>query len=121
MTLTNFAVQPTPVDYSIVVKADDGEKRVAAFIARKAISDSFPQHHLTDAERGGLVNSNLEVIGEVISNKYARGEAKPYHRFESTILRVDIRYDDLQSASRLSDDYLLVARGAGFRQRLLMR
>ncbi len=114
MALTKFAVQPTPeVDYSIVVKADDGGKRVAAFIAREAISDSFPRHRLTEAERCGLVNSNLAVIGEVISDKYARGEAKPYDRFGSTILRVDIEYDDLRSGPRLSDDYLLVARGVG--------
>jgi hypothetical protein len=121
VTLTSFDVQPIPeVDGSIVVKADDGDKRIAAFITRTAIADSFPQHHLDDAERIGLVgsNSNLTIIGEVISEKYARGEAKPYHRFGSTILRVDIGYDDLKDRPKLSDDYLLVARGAGFKQRL---
>jgi hypothetical protein len=121
MTLADFSVQPTPdVGNSIVVKADDDDKRVVAFISRKAIDDSFPQHQLTEPERVGLVGSsnNLAVIGEIISGKYARGEAKPYPRFGSTILRVDIDYADLRDWPRLSDDYLLVARGAGYRQRL---
>jgi hypothetical protein len=118
-TLTNFEVAPTPeIDGLIVVKADDGDTRVAAFITREAIDDSFPQYRLTDDERVGLVgsNSNLKVIGDIISAKYARGEACPYNSFGSTILRIDVGYDDLRTGPRLSDDYLLVARGASFQR-----
>jgi hypothetical protein len=120
MTLTNFKVNPTvEVDGALVVIADDGDTRVVAFIERVAIDDSFPQHHLTDDERVGLVGShgNLAVISRIISAKYARGETQPYHRFGSTLPLVEIGKGDLKAAPPLSEDYLLVARGAGYKAR----
>jgi hypothetical protein len=122
MTLINFKVNPTvEIDGTVVAIAEDGETqtRVVAFIQRIAIDDSFPQYHLTDDERVGLIesDSNRAVISRIISVKYARQETRPYHSFGSTLPLVAIAKGDLQRAPRLSDDYLLAAREAKFRQR----
>jgi hypothetical protein len=119
MTLTNFWVHPNleiDVDTNsraVIITADAGATQVVAFITLETIDDSFPQHHLTNNERIGLVNSNLVVICDIISAKYARGDVHPHHSARSTIPRIDISSGDLQMGPRLSDDYLVVARGAG--------
>jgi hypothetical protein len=114
MTLTNFKVKPTPdTENKIVVKADDGDTQVAAFITRGAINDCFPRNRLTDDERVCLVesNDNLRIIAGIISAKYLRGEARDYHWCGSTVQAIDITRDDLRTCSQLSGDHLLVARG----------
>jgi hypothetical protein len=114
--LTNFAVNSkAEVDDAIVVKGDYGNERVFAEIPRIALDDYFPHRpSLTAAQRYSLVESNSEIIAEIMARKCERSEWRSVPRFGSTIKQVDLDKADLFSGPRLSDARLVMDETAHF-------
>jgi hypothetical protein len=123
MALTEFMVveQQPDVDGSVVVVANDGKQRVVAFVGREALDDYSSKYLgrqcLNYQQRIFLLRSenNLAVVAKTISDKYERGETSPYHRYGSTLPRVDISLADLERGPRLEVAPLIVLDGAGFK------
>lgn len=116
MKLTNFELDNKPaIDDAVVVKGDYGKARVFAEIPRIALDDYFPHRpSLTTAQRHSLVESNGEIIAEIMARKCGRGEWRSVPRFGSIIKQVDLDKADLSSGSRLSDARLVMEETAHF-------
>jgi hypothetical protein len=100
--------QPDP--YCAVVQAWDGRDMVLAFISREALSDHFHRTGLRGPDLSLLVDRNIEAFGRIISDKYERGDHRPYSRAGSTLRRVDITLDDIEaSGEELTDSVLDMA------------
>jgi hypothetical protein len=122
--LTDFDVDLHQRDITgeVIVVANDGKKRVLAFIPREALEDYGEKYLcwpvMTFRERLFLVRSdrNREAVGAVIAAKYTRGEVSAYNAYGQTYPRVDVDLDDLEAGPRLEVTPLLVLNGAGFQR-----
>ena len=108
MALTDFRLFERQGDPPFVgILADDGEIRVIAEIARKAISEYFQPRVLTQAQAVALVERNLPQIGRLIARKYRAGDHGTYTDkgglTEDDNRHVIIGYDDLCSGECLYD------------------
>ena len=87
MLLSNLNVvhaQPDD-DFLVVLNGFDGAKMVLAFIPVIHLDDLFRVRHLSGKQANVLVDANLEAFARIISNKYERGDHRPYSRFGSDL------------------------------------
>lgn len=99
MLLSNLQViHAQPDDDFVVLNGFDGSKMVLAFIPIIHLDDHFRVRHLSGKQANLLVDANLEAFARIISNKYERGEHRPYSRFGSTLPRVDLSLEDIQES-----------------------
>lgn len=117
MLLSDLQVVHAQPDSDVVVLHgyEGTATMVLAFIPVVHLDDYFRRRHLNGKQANVLVDANLEVISRIISDKYERGEYRPYSRSGSTHPRVDLTLADLESAGeRLSDSALTTLGGAGW-------
>ena len=97
MLLSNVeVVHAQPDSDFVVLHGFEGRRMVLAFIDVIHLDDLFRRAHLTGQQANLVVDRNIEVIKRIVSDKYERGEHRPYSRFGSTLPRVDITLDDLE-------------------------
>src|SRR5262249_329119 len=63
---------------------------VLAFNPKIHLQDVLRRDPLTSNQANLVVDRNLDVFAAVISDKYERGEYRPYSRFGSSLPRVDV-------------------------------
>ena len=80
---------------------------VLAFIPTVHLDDYFRRSHLSGKQANLLVDRNLDAFARIISAKFERGAHRPYSRFGSTLPRVDITLDDLESSGETMTDSVL--------------
>ncbi len=106
-------VHAQPNSDVVVLHGLDDSQTVLAFIPVEHLDDYFERRHLSGKQANLVVDANLDILAQVISDKYERGEHRPYSRFGSTLPRVDLCLEDLKvSRSKMSDDVLATASGA---------
>lgn len=99
MLLSNLqVVHAQPDDDFVVLNGFDGAKMVLAFIPVIHLDDHFRERHLSGKQANLLVDANLDAFARIISNKYERGEHRPYSRFGSTLPRVDLTREDMEES-----------------------
>jgi hypothetical protein len=108
MSLSHFAViHAQPDSFSVVVQAWDDGEMVLAFIPREVLEDHFRRSGVKGKAANLVVDRNLEAFARIISAKYERGEHRPYARAGSTLRRIDITLEDIESSGeKLSDSVL---------------
>lgn len=116
MLLSNLqVVHAQPDSDFVVLHGFEGAKMVVAFIPVVFLDDYFRSRHLSGKEANVLVDANLPAFARIISDKYERGEHRPYSRFGSTLPRVDLTLADLEaSGETLSATVLQTLAGAGW-------
>jgi hypothetical protein len=116
MLLSNLQViHAQPDSDFVVLNGFDGKKMVLAFIPVVHLDDLFRVRHLSGQQANVLVDANLDVFARIISNKYERGEHRPYSRFGSTLPRVDLTLEDMeQSGETFSKSVLDTLAGSGW-------
>ena len=88
---------------------------VLAFIPVVHLDDLFRVRHLSGKQANVLVDANLEAFARIISNKYERGEHRPYSRFGSTLPLVDLTLEEMeQSGETFSKTVLDTLAGSGW-------
>lgn len=120
MLLSDLQVIHAQPDSDVVVLHgfEGVAKMVLAFIPVVHLDDYFRRSHLSGKQANVLVDANLAAFARIISNKYERGEHRPYGRSGSTFPRVDITLDDLESSGeKLSDGVLATLSAAGWADR----
>jgi hypothetical protein len=123
MSLTDFQVieQRPDIDGCVVISANDGKRRVVAFVEREGLEDYGGKYlgrpRMSHQQRIFLLRSpnNLAAVSKTISEKYERGETSLHHAYGSTLPRVDIGLSDLERGPRLEVAPLIVFDGAGFK------
>lgn len=93
-------------DY-VVLNAVHGKQMVLAFIEVIHLDDHFRRRHMSGREANLVVDRNIEVFASIMSAKYERGEYRPYSRFGSTLPRVDITLDDIETSGEKFTDSVL--------------
>jgi hypothetical protein len=114
MALTGFQVIHAQPDADVVaLHGWNGDQMVLAFVPTVHLDDYFRRaKRLTRKEANLLVDANLGAFARIISDKFERGEHRPYSRFGTTLPRVDVTLEDLTSGSaKLSASALEVADG----------
>jgi len=108
-------IHAQPDDDFVVLNGFDGAKMVLAFIPVVHLDDLFRVRHLSGKQANVLVDANLEAFARIISNKYERGEHRPYSRFGSTLPRVDLTLEEMeQSGETFSKTVLDTLAGSGW-------
>jgi len=108
MTLANFnVVHAQPDSDFVVLHGWDDKKMVLAFIPTMHLEDHFRRRRLTGKEANLVVDRNIEAFARIISAKYERGEFRPYSRFGSTLPRVDITLEDMETSGETLTDSVL--------------
>ena len=99
MALTNFnVVHAQPDSDFVVLHGWDGKQMVLAFIPTTHLEDHFRRRRLSGKEANLVVDRNLEAFARIVSAKYERGEYRPYSRAGSTLPRVDLTLEDIETS-----------------------
>lgn len=108
MTLQHVhVIHAQPDSDYVVLNAMHGRQMVLGFIEVIHLDDHFRRRHMSGREANLVVDRNLEAFARIMSAKYERGEYRPYSRFGSTLPRVDINLDDIEtSGEKLTDSVL---------------
>ena len=93
-------------DY-VVLNGLHGTQMVLAFIEVIHLDDYFRRRHMSGREANLVVDRNINAFAHISSAKYERGEYRPYSRFGSTLPRVDITLDDIESSGEQLTDSVL--------------
>jgi hypothetical protein len=108
-------VHAQPDSDVVVLHGFEGTKLVLAFIPVVHLDDYFRRSHLSGKQANVVVDANLAAFARITTNKYERGEHRPYARSGSTFPRVDITLDDLEtSGEQISDSVLTTLAGAAW-------
>ena len=91
----------------VVLNGWHGRQMVLAFVPTIHLDDHFRRRHLSGKQANLLVDRNLDAFARIISAKYERGEHRPYSRFGSTLPRVDITLEDIESSGESMTDSVL--------------
>lgn len=106
--LENFSVVHAQPDSDVVVlHCWHDRQMVLAFIPKIHLEDALRRNRLNGKQANLVVDRNLDVFAELVSEKYERGEYRPYSRFGSTLLRVDIASDEVEAIRRRLTDSVL--------------
>jgi hypothetical protein len=98
MLLQDFSVIHAQPDSDVVVLHGWHDKQmVLAFIPKIHIEDALRRDRLSGKEANLIVDRNLDVFAGLASEKYERGEYRPYARFGSTLPRVDITSEEVEA------------------------
>jgi NADH dehydrogenase/NADH:ubiquinone oxidoreductase subunit G len=113
VALANFSVVHAQPDSDVVVlHCWHGGQMVLAFIPKTHVEDALRRDRLSGKQANLVVDRNLDVFAELVSEKYERGEYRPYSRFGSTLLRVDITSEEVEATRhRLTDSVLDIQAG----------
>lgn len=108
MVLSNLqVVHAQPDSDFVVLNGWLGREMVLAFIPTVHLDDYFRRSHLSGKQANLLVDRNLDAFARIISAKFERGAHRPYSRFGSTLPRVDITLEDLESSGETMTDSVL--------------
>ncbi len=111
--LKDFSVIHAQPDSDVVVVHCWHDKQmVLAFIPKIHVEDALRRDSLTGKQANLIVDRNLDAFAGIISAKYERGEYRPYSRFGSTLPRVDITSEEVETIREsLTDSVLNVSAG----------
>jgi hypothetical protein len=108
MVLSNLQVVHAQPDSDLVVLHGwNRAEMVLAFIPTVHLDDYFRRRHLSGKQANLLVDRNLDAFARIISAKFERGAHRPYSRFGSTLPRVDITLEDLETSGETMTDSVL--------------
>lgn len=83
-------------------------QQVLGFVAVRHLDNYFPARGRLSGKQANLVvDRNIRVFADIMSNKYERGEHRPYSRSGVTLPCVDITLDDMRKASEPMTDSVL--------------
>ncbi len=108
MALSNVEViHAQPDSDFVVLHGWNGADMVLAFIPTVHLDDYFRRRHLNGKQANLLVDRNVDAFARIISSKFERGEHRPYSRFGSTLPRVDLTLEDLETSGETMTDTVL--------------
>ena len=108
MTLKEFTVVHAQPDSDFVVlHARHGRQLVLAFIPTMHLEDHFRLRRLSGKQANLLVDRNIDALARIVSAKFERGEYRAYARFGSTLPRVDITLEDIETSGETLTDSVL--------------
>lgn len=96
--LKDFSVVHAQPDSDVVVlHCWHDRQMILAFIPKIHLGDALRRERLTGKEANLIVDRNLDAFTGIISAKYERGEYRPYSRFGTTLPRVDLTSEEVES------------------------
>jgi len=106
--LKNFSVVHAQPDSDVVVLHCWHDRQIVLGVIPKIhLEDALRRDRLSGKQANLVVDRNLDVFAETVSEKFERGEYRPYSRFGSTLLRVDITSEEVEAIrDRLTDSIL---------------
>jgi hypothetical protein len=108
MLLQDFSVIHAQPDSDVVVlHCWQDRQMVLAFIPKIHLEGALRRDRLSGKEANLVVDRNLNVFAELVSEKYERGEYRPYARFGSTLPRVDITSEEVEAIRHKLTDTVL--------------
>jgi|SRR5271163_1434403 len=108
VSLKDFSVIHAQPDSDVVVlHCWHDRQMVLAFIPKIHLEDALRRDRLTGKQANLVVDQHLDVFADLVSEKYERGEYRPYSRFGSTLPRVDILSEEVEAIrDKLTDSVL---------------
>lgn len=107
-TLRGFkVVHAQPDSDFVVLHAWHGQQMVLTFIPTMHLEDYFRCRRLSGKQANLLVDLNLDAFARIISGKYERGGYRTYSRYGSTLPRIDISLEDIETSSEILSDSVL--------------
>ena len=108
MVLSEFNVIHAQPDHDFVVlHAFHGKEMVLTFIPKIHLEDHLRSQRLSGKQANAIVDRNIDAFARIISEKFERGEYRPYSRLGSTLPRVDITLEDIENSDELITDTIL--------------
>lgn len=116
MMLSNFdVVHAQPDSDFVVVTGWHDRQMVLTYIPTVHLEDHFQVGRLSGKQANLLVDRNIDAFSHIISAKYERGDYRAYARFGSTLPRVDITLEDIESSGETLTDSVLSMEGQFWR------